>query len=143
MRFQHENNAPVLVLSDEQSWGLLSHSSHGRIATSVAGILDIVPVNYAVHKGNIYLRTAPGSKLAAMAINSGIAFEADGILADEAWSVVVHGNATILEHEDEIAEAMESGVTSWVPTQKEFWVRIRVESLTGRHFLLGEQPETI
>lgn len=143
MRFEHENGAPVLVLNDEQSWELLTHTAHGRVATTVAGMIDIVPVNYAVHKGNIYLRTAPGNKLASMVVNSSIAFEADGILSNEAWSVVVHGTAEILEHEADINEARESGVTPWVQTLKDFWIRVTVDSISGRHFVLGEQPEII
>ncbi|RKS21113.1 nitroimidazol reductase NimA-like FMN-containing flavoprotein (pyridoxamine 5'-phosphate oxidase superfamily) [Arthrobacter sp. AG1021] len=141
MKYDHDNNHPVLVLNEEQSWELLAHTSHGRVATSVAGDVDIVPVNYGVHKGKLFLRTAPGNKLASMTINDKVAFEADGILADEAWSVVVHGSAEVLEHEADIQEARESGVSPWVPTQKDFWIRIHVHSISGRHFQLGEQPE--
>ncbi|MGO2052527.1 pyridoxamine 5'-phosphate oxidase family protein [Arthrobacter sp. MYb211] len=143
MRYQHTNDAPVLVLTEEQSWELLAHTAHGRIATAAAGTVDIVPVNYAVHKGNIYLRTAPGNKLASMVVNSSIALEADGILSDEAWSVVVHGTAEILEHEADINEALESGVSPWAQSIKDFWIRVTVNSISGRHFILGEQPEAI
>lgn len=141
MKFEHQMNSPVLVLDEDQSWQLLSHTSHGRVATSVAGLIDIVPVNYGVHNGKLFLRTAPGNKLAAMSINERIAFEADGILSDEAWSVVVHGSAEVLEHEADIKEARESGVSPWIPTQKDFWIRVNVDSISGRHFQLGEQPE--
>ncbi|GAA1412317.1 hypothetical protein AUR04nite_10770 [Glutamicibacter uratoxydans] len=141
MEYTHGPNQPVLVLSEEQSWQLLSHTSHGRVATAVAGEIDIVPVNYGVHNKKLFLRTAPGNKLASMAINAKVAFEADGILADEAWSVVVHGTAELLESEADIQEARESGVSPWIPTQKDFWVRIHVDSISGRHFELGEQPE--
>lgn len=141
MKYNHGHNQPVLVLSEEQSWQLLSHTSHGRVATAVGESVDIVPVNYGVHNGKLFLRTAPGNKLVSMSINSKIAFEADGILADEAWSVVVHGTATLLEREADIQEARESGVSPWIPTLKDFWVRIEVDSISGRHFQLGEQPE--
>ncbi|MGO3508695.1 pyridoxamine 5'-phosphate oxidase family protein [Glutamicibacter arilaitensis] len=141
MKFEHELNSPVLVLDEDQSWQLLSHSAHGRVATVAAGLIDIVPVNYAVHNGKLFLRTSPGNKLAAMSINEKIAFEVDGILSDEAWSVVVHGSAEVLEYEADIQEARESGVTPWIPTQKDFWIRVNVDSISGRHFELGEQPE--
>ncbi|MGP9606063.1 pyridoxamine 5'-phosphate oxidase family protein [Glutamicibacter sp. AOP33-2CA-4] len=143
MRYQHINDDPVLVLTEEQSWELLTHTAHGRVATAVAGTVDIVPVNYAVHKGNIYLRTAPGNKLVSMVVNSSVALEAGGILSDEAWSVVVHGTAEILEHEADINEALDSGVTPWAQGIKDFWIRITVDSISGRHFILGEQPEVI
>ncbi|WP_431711215.1 pyridoxamine 5'-phosphate oxidase family protein [Glutamicibacter uratoxydans] len=143
MRYEHENDSPVLHLTDEQCWELLTHSAHGRIATVAAGMIDIVPVNFAVHNGHIFIRTAPGNKLAAMTVNDSIAFEADGVLSDEAWSVVVHGKATVLEHEKEIEEARQSGVTPWVPTLKDAWIRIEVSRISGRHFHLGAQPEVV
>lgn len=141
MRFEHDNDDPVHKLTEEQCWELLAHSAHGRVATAAAGIIDIVPVNFAVHKGYIFIRTAPGNKLAAMTVNSSIAFEADGVLSDEAWSVVVHGTAAVLESEEEIREARESGVTPWIPTLKDAWVRVKAERISGRHFILGAQPE--
>ncbi|WP_418908395.1 pyridoxamine 5'-phosphate oxidase family protein [Glutamicibacter endophyticus] len=141
MRYTHASDEPVLVLSEEQSWELLSHTSHGRLATSAAGFIDIVPVNYVVKERVLYLRTAPGNKLAALNINDSVAFEADGILSDEAWSVVVRGRAEILEHEADVNEARSSGVSPWIPTLKEVWVRITVAEIHGRHFQLGAQPE--
>ena len=123
---EHDTDQTVLVLSLEQSWKLLEHTTHGRLATSAAGSLDIFPVNYAARDGFLYLRTTPGKKLASMTVNPQVAFEADGILSDEAWSVVVA-----------------SGVTPWIPTTKESWVRITPENISGRHFRLGPQPELL
>lgn len=139
--FEHEDDQPVLVLDEDQSWRLIEHASHGRLATAVGGVVDIFPLNYGVSDRNIYLRTSPGEKLAALTVNDRIAFEADGILSDEAWSVVIHGTARRLETEAEILEARTSGVSPWVPTPKETWVKIEVNQISGRHFRLGAQPE--
>lgn len=141
MMFEHEDDQPVLVLDVDQAWRLLEHTSHGRLATAVGGVVDIVPLNYAVKDRVIYIRTAPGEKLAALTVNDQVALEADGILSDEAWSVVVHGTAHQLQTEAEIAQARDSGVSPWVPTQKEAWVKIDVSLITGRHFHFGDQPE--
>lgn len=141
MMFEHADGAPILHLTEDQSWQLLDNTKHGRIALYAGVEVDIFPVNYASRDRVLYLRTAPGSKLAELAVNPKVAFEADGILSDQAWSVVVHGEAKILETEADIAAARDSGVSPWVPTTKEMWVRITPTAVTGRHFIFGDQPE--
>ena len=89
----------------------------------------------------LYLRTAPGNKLAQLTINSTVLFEADGVLPDEAWSVVLRGTARVLDNSAELAAVEELGLKSWVPTLKDFYVEIVPASVSGRHFQLGEQPE--
>ncbi|MCU1567449.1 MAG: flavin-nucleotide-binding protein [Pseudarthrobacter sp.] len=141
MMFEHPDEKPVLELNDEQSWRLLEGTRHGRLVVSVAGEPDIFPVNYVSSQGKLYLRTAPGNKLAQLTINSAVLFEADGILSDEAWSVVLRGKARILNTSAELAEVENLGLKSWVPTLKDFYVEIEPTSISGRHFQLGEQPE--
>jgi len=141
MMFTHTDDNPILELDDEQSWELLKATKHGRIVVSVAGEPDIFPVNYVTSGQKIYLRTAPGNKLAQLTINSRVLFETDGILSDEAWSVVLRGSARVLttSAELEAVEALE--LKTWVPTLKDFYVEILPTSVSGRHFLFGEQPE--
>lgn len=141
MMFEHTDGNPVLELDDEQSWRLLEATRHGRLVVSVAGEPDIFPVNYVTSDRKVYLRTAPGNKLAQLTINSTVLFEADGILSDEAWSVVLRGKARVLSKSAELAAVEELGLKSWVPTLKDFYVEIDPASVSGRHFQLGEQPE--
>jgi uncharacterized protein len=141
MMFEHADGNPVLELDDEQSWHLLEGTRHGRLVVSVAGEPDIFPVNYVSSNGKLYLRTAPGNKLAQLTINSTVLFEADGILSDEAWSVVLRGKARVLSKSAELAAVEELGLKSWVPTLKDFYVEIDPVSVSGRHFQLGDQPE--
>jgi hypothetical protein len=74
-------------------------------------------------------------------INDRVLFETDGIMSDQAWSVVLRGTARVLSKSAEIAEAEELGLASWVPTLKDFYVEIAPGSVSGRHFQFGEQPE--
>ena len=141
MMFAHADGAPVLELNEEQSWKLLDATKHGRLVVSVAGEPDIFPVNYLTSDRKIYLRTAPGNKLAQLTINSRILFETDGILSDEAWSVVLRGTARVLTNSAELAAVEDLGLKTWVPTLKDFYVEIVPTSVSGRHFQLGEQPE--
>ncbi|HEY8701368.1 MAG TPA: pyridoxamine 5'-phosphate oxidase family protein [Arthrobacter sp.] len=141
MMFTHADGNPVLELDDEQSWQLLEGTKHGRLVVSVAGEPDIFPVNYLASNGKIYLRTAPGNKLAQLTINATVLFETDSVLSDEAWSVVLRGTARVLSTSAELAAVEDLGLKSWVPTLKDFYVEIEPSSLSGRHFLFGEQPE--
>jgi nitroimidazol reductase NimA-like FMN-containing flavoprotein (pyridoxamine 5'-phosphate oxidase superfamily) len=141
MTFDHSDGNPVLELNDEQCWRLLERTRHGRLVVTVAGEPDIFPVNYVSSNGKLYLRTAPGNKLAQLTINSAVLFEADGILSDEAWSVVLRGKARVLNNSAELAAVEELGLKPWVPTLKDFYVEIEPTSTSGRHFQLGEQPE--
>ena len=141
MMFEHVDGQPVLELDDEQSWRLLEGTKHGRLVVSVAGEPDIFPVNYVTANRKIYLRTAPGNKLAQLTINSTVLFETDGILSEEAWSVVLRGKARVLSNSSELAAVEELGLKTWVPTLKDFYVEIEPTSVSGRHFEFGEQPE--
>lgn len=141
MMFEHADGQPVLELNDEQSWRLLEGTKHGRLVVSVAGEPDIFPVNYAASARKLYLRTAPGNKLAQLTINSAVLFETDGILSEEAWSVVLRGKARVLSNSAELAAVEELGLKTWVPTLKDFYVEIEPTSVSGRHFQFGEQPE--
>ncbi|MBT2596105.1 pyridoxamine 5'-phosphate oxidase family protein [Arthrobacter sp. ISL-72] len=140
MMFEHADDDPILNLDDDQSWKLLEGTKHGRLVVTVGGESDIFPVNYAVGNRKIYLRTAPGNKLAELTINANVLFEADGILSDEAWSVVLRGTARVLEQSADIAAAESLGLQQWVPTLKDFYVEIQPVSISGRHFKFGENP---
>jgi len=139
--FEHADNSPILNLSEDETWKLIEGTKHGRLVVTVAGEPDIFPVNYAVDNRKLYLRTAPGNKLAELTINSKVLFETDGILSEEAWSVVVRGTARVLEQSADIAAAESLGLKPWVPTLKDFYVEIEPTSVSGRHFQFGEHPE--
>jgi nitroimidazol reductase NimA-like FMN-containing flavoprotein (pyridoxamine 5'-phosphate oxidase superfamily) len=141
MMFEHEQGSPILHLTDDQAWKLVEGTKHGRLVVTVGGEPDIFPVNYAVADRKLYLRTAPGNKLAELTINSNVLFETDGILSEEAWSVVVRGRARALEQSSEIAAAKSLGLKPWVPTLKDYYVEIEPTSVSGRHFQFGEHPE--
>ncbi|MGC5049022.1 pyridoxamine 5'-phosphate oxidase family protein [Micrococcus porci] len=139
--FPHPEGESVLKLTDEQIWKLMRSVRHARLGLAVDGEPDIVPVNVRAVDGVVWFRTAPGSKLAELTVNPRVVVQADGILADQAWSVLLHGTARRLETEAEIAEAESLGIEPWVPTLKDFYVRVDVQRVSGRHFVFGPHPE--
>lgn len=135
--FDHPDNEPVLKLTEDQAWELLEATRHGRLVGVVGGRADIFPVNIAVRDRKVYFRTAPGTKLAEVAINDNVLIEADGILSDQAWSVVVRGSARLLQTSREISAAETLSLQPWVPGSKEQFVVITPSEISGRHFQFG------
>lgn len=135
------SDEPVRVLGEAECWDRVAAAPYGRLAMSVSDQVDIVPVNVVLSGGDLYFRTAPGSKLAEIAANPRVAFEVDGYDDDTAFSVVVKGIAERLERHADIDAAEELPLTPWIPTPKYRWVRIRPESVTGRAFRRGPEPE--
>ena len=87
------------------------------------------------------MRTNPGTKLAELTINDKVAFEADGITSDEAWSVVIIGTARTLQSQTEIDDADKLPLQPWIPTRKYTYVEITPSEVHGRHFDLGSEPD--
>lgn len=141
MMFDHSDGEPILVLTDQQSWDLLERTQHGRLVTVVHNRADIFPINAAVQDDTLVFRTAPGSKLAEVAVNEEVVFEADGILSDQAWSVVVRGTAERLDSSAEIERAESLDLRPWTPTIKDHFVRITPTEISGRHFAFGPHRE--
>jgi len=138
--FEHEKDQPVLELSRQQCELLLRNTRHGRLAFLADGRVEIFPVNYAFDGEKLFFRTAPGAKLMAAEAQSLVAFETDGILPDEGWSVVVRGNiSTVAETDIDYVRGL--GVAPWVPTYKDFFVSLSIQEITGRHFIFARQPE--
>lgn len=136
-----EADEPVRELDEQECWDRVAAAPFGRLALSVFDDIDIVPVNAVLSRGDLYFRTAPGSKLAELTANPHVAFEVDGYDDDTAFSVVVKGTAERLERQADIDAADQLPLTPWVPTLKYRWVRIRPTSVTGRLFRRGPEPD--
>lgn len=131
---------PVEVLDSAQCWQLLDSHNVGRLVTSVADHIDIVPINYRAHQGRILFRTAEGTKLVELTINDHVVFEVDHIAPSSAWSVVLHGTARILATSVEIATADTLDIPSWIPTPKHNIVEMQPTTITGRHLHFATTP---
>lgn len=128
-------------LTTTECWRLLESSTLGRLAVeSTEGTPDVFPVNFTVHSGSVYLRSAPGSKLMVIATHPGVAFEIDGEDPLSHWSVVVKGRAQRLDSDAEIHESGVATLVSASPTAKNDFVRITPISVTGRRFRKDATP---
>ena len=128
------------ILDDDACWDLLRSQPVGRLAVAIAGEVEIFPINYLVHEGQIVFKSAQGSKLAALAANARVSFEIDGYTPDsgEAWSVVIKGVAYELQRFSEIYEAEDLPLFPWNASPKDFFVTLRPRDMAGRRFRVVE-----
>jgi hypothetical protein len=82
----------------------------------------------------LVIRVAGGVKLAAAARNFVVAFEADELDPDlrTGWSVTVVGHAQRVTDVDELVQLSGTFLQPWVEGQRDHFVRIRTEKVTGR-----------
>ena len=103
---------PVTVLSEDESWGLLSTVSLGRLVTILGGQPEIFPVNFVTQRRTVLFRTAQGTKLFGAVMSGRVAFEADDHTVAEGWSVIVKGTARQLSANADILDAQERAVAA-------------------------------
>ena len=132
---------PITILSESESWNLLSSVALGRLVTSVDGQPEIFPVNFAVQHRTVLFRTAEGTKLVSAAINNRVLFEADDHNVAEGWSVIVEGTARTLRTDEEMAEAERAQLLPWTATLKRRYVRVLPSEITGRRFRFGSEAD--
>jgi nitroimidazol reductase NimA-like FMN-containing flavoprotein (pyridoxamine 5'-phosphate oxidase superfamily) len=131
---------PVTVLSEDESWSLLSSVPLGRLVTVMGGHAEIFPVNFVTQRRTVLFRTAQGTKLYNAVMTDRVAFEADDHTADEGWSVIIHGRAHLVTANAEILDAEEAPLMSWPATLKPHYVRVIALEITGRRFKFGPEP---
>ncbi|MFN8075736.1 MAG: pyridoxamine 5'-phosphate oxidase family protein [Kineosporiaceae bacterium] len=144
----NEVSGAIEVLSDEECFSLLAEVEVGRLAVAVSGEVDIFPINFAVDGRSIVFRTAEGTKLVEVVLAGRVAFEIDGYHPAEgqAWSVVVKGDAEIIDRYDDIYEAENLPLFPWNSAPKGRFVRIVPDEVTGRRFVVartrtGTEPQ--
>lgn len=135
-----DDDWPIAEMTAEECWAMLGTHEFGRLAFRVVDEQHITPINYAVDRDAdgrdvLLFRTAPGSKMLAVALGGEVAFEIDDFSGETAMSVVVRGSARLLE-EDEEHRAENLPLRPWVGTPKYDVVEISPVEVTGRRFEL-------
>ena len=121
-------------VTEEVCWELLETEQIGRLAVTAQDGVDIYPIDYLVANGVIYFRSAPGRKLINLTADPTVAFEADGTVDRQRWSVVVRGTANRMDLDSEIEASGVNQLKSHSPTTKWNYVQITPSTITGRRF---------
>lgn len=118
----------------EECWSLLATRTVGRLGIAIKNRPDIFPVNYWVVDRSVLIRTGAGLKLAAATLGPAVAFEVDDLDEDthHGWSIVIHGTAIELRGLEELMDAEVHAVETWATSDKNRFMRIEVDEITGR-----------
>ena len=127
-------------LDEAESLRLISAGGIGRIAYQSRFGPAVLPVNYKWYDGAIVFRTARHSALdedLQTGIAGGdyvVAFEIDDydLPGRQGWSVMIQGPAHHVDSETERAAAKQAGVEPWAPGDRELFLRIIPQRVTGR-----------
>lgn len=132
---------PIVKLTEDQSWAVLSGCKVGRLVTCVDRHPEIFPINFVTDGRSLVFRTAEGTKLFTVALGSEVAFEVDGWDGTGGWSVIVRGSAARVLSDGDVDRLEALPLRPWVPTVKSHWVRITPTEISGRQFHFGPEPE--
>lgn len=125
---------PLTTLSEDVCWERLRAHRVGRLVVAVGSQPDIFPVNYVVEDGEIIVRTAEGTKLAAAIMGDRVAFEIDELDADShtGWSVVAHGSAREATDLLDVMHDEDIDTEPWADGAKLRVIHITPDEITGR-----------
>lgn len=128
------DRSAAATLSHEESWIRLGESGVCRLAVTTDDGVTIVPVDYRVHDGAVYFRSAPGTKLAAIARHPQAAIEVEGRSGHARWTVVVSGLARRLDSDEEILASGILDLAGSIGGARDNFVRLDPTRVTGRRF---------
>jgi len=121
-------------LDRQQCYQLLATQDLARVAWQAA-TLQILPVNYALFEGTIYLRTSPRSPVGKLAQPTDVALEVDEVDHERrtGWSVVVHGRSGSVAPQEDPSQrwALES-LMPWAAGLRILLVRVVPYEISGR-----------
>ena len=127
-------------LGEAECLRLLAAGGVGRIGYSGRFGPTILPVNFALHGQTIVFRTGQHSPMGED-LRTGmadaaykVAFEVDEIspATREGWSILVQGAAHHVDSAAELAAVREAGVQPWPGGEKDLFIRIVPDRVTGR-----------
>ena len=125
----------VLARLDRSSClAMLGTRPFGRLVFTHRALPDVLPVNYRLDGESVLIRLVSGSTAAAAARDSVVAFEVDDIdiSSRSGWSITVVGHAHEITESGELGRARSLGLVSWAGDDRDHFVSVAVERVTGR-----------
>ncbi|GAB3268121.1 pyridoxamine 5'-phosphate oxidase family protein [Microbacterium sp. MEC084] len=125
----------IVTLSEKDCRELLRSATVGRLGFVRDGRVEIIPVSYLMHEGDVVIRTTTDGVLSALPDAEGpLAFEVDyhEPIGGIGWSVLTYGTLAVMA-DDEVARIPDPGrVVPWAGGTRPLHLRFAIESLSGR-----------
>lgn len=125
------------VLSRDECLALMATVPVGRLGLSVEALPAIFPVNFALLKDRIIVRSVPGTKLDAASVENVVAFEVDGYDPGGGWgwSVLVRGVPSEITDPTELAAVRTLPLRVWAfNAAADRFLAIEATLVSGRSF---------
>src|SRR5579871_1912078 len=117
---------------------LLASAPVGRIVYSRNALPAVEPVRFTLDSGHIFAAVGAGSAMLPSIDQSIVAFQADQIAdGQDQWTVTVVGDVLLVTDGDEIGKLRGQGLTSWTPSGRDQFLRIRPGIVTGQRLWLA------
>jgi transcriptional regulator with XRE-family HTH domain len=127
---------PVLEeLSVQECRDLIAPGGVGRFLFAEAGRAPVaIPVNYRMDADDVVFRTGSHGSIASTGLGQPVSFDVDHLddALGEGWSVLVSGTASILADPAELARAEALHIEPWAGGERDTYVRLSADQLTGR-----------
>jgi uncharacterized protein len=126
-------------LSTDECRELLATRDVGRLAVVVRGYPEVFPVNYAVVRDRLVIRTDPGVKLAHARFER-VCFQVDELdmARRTGWSVLLKGVVHELKEGDRHAEELDfaaAQIRPWAGGTKSHILVVTPMNITGRRIV--------
>ncbi len=144
MTQQHEG-PEIAHLTSSECFQMLAARQIGRLGVYLDQYPLIIPVNYALDRDVIVIRTEPDS-VVAQADHANVTFEVDDLnfTNNSGWSVLLRGQAESLtpQHRQDLVERTRAtGVLPWAPGPRDHFLRIIAHGVSGRRIISGEDVQ--
>jgi len=131
---------PMLApLDRDECHRLISDGGVGRVVFAAPRGPVALPVNFRMLDRDVVFRTAPMPALAPALDQGTVSFEVDRIDAAlvEGWSVLLSGRGHIVVDSNERQVVEKLGVAPWAGGERDTYVRIAPDEVTGRRIRRG------
>ena len=126
---------PVLTALDlESCQELIRPGGVGRIVFAQSRGPVALPVNFRIVDGDVIFRTTTIAELTSSLAVEHVSFEVDHVddALSEGWSVLISGQGHVIVDPSELRRVQEAGVHPWAGGERDVYVRIVPEEVTGR-----------
>jgi nitroimidazol reductase NimA-like FMN-containing flavoprotein (pyridoxamine 5'-phosphate oxidase superfamily) len=130
----YSNGLSLDSLSSDECLQLMTSAAVGRIVYTRQAMPAVELVNFVVDHGEIVIRIDSGGKVAAATRGAVVAFEVDCLdpAGKAGWSVTAIGRSREVNDPEDIGRLRKIGLCSWESGEREHFIRISPEILSGR-----------